>query len=98
MPLLYTPGDPRLGGQVLGKFTTMGDHADRQVMLAFFDRPCRIEGTWAPKGAQFSISMDVNIPGPGLHALAWVKESDAPKRYRLVLDNSLSELQFVTLF
>jgi len=45
-PLVVTPGVHRFYVHKFGRHDYLSDREGRRLMLAFFDRPCRIQGVW----------------------------------------------------
>lgn len=93
-PLVLRPSGSRINvpGR-LGRRDYFTDQERRITYLIFFDRACRIQGALDLGGD--SLTADVEVPGPGLHALV-VVEGEGGKRLVLA-PPSLRALHVVTV-
>ena len=83
-----------MSGSKMGRTTELRDEQGGSHLLAYFDRPCRIEGTGLEKEQQ--VTVDVTISGPGFHLLSYEQGKDGHQR--LVSAGRVPELFLTTLF
>lgn len=96
-PLVVTPGVYRFYVHKLGRYDYLSDREGRRLMLAFFDRPCRIQGVWGTEEGETRLTIDVQVPTSGLHSFVVV--DDEPGKQHVVLGpSSLRDIEVVTVF
>jgi hypothetical protein len=97
LPVVYSEGTGRLGGRFLGSHSFFMDEGEQDVDLMFFDRACHLRGTYQPDGARGTVTVDVEIPGPGFYMLSYVAGLGRDK-YWLVVSPHANTLSLVTRF
>jgi len=95
-PSAYVPGSGRLSGRQLGKRSYLRNEDGTDMLLAFFDRPCRVDGAIDPETRASRIDFDIDIPAAGFYLLSLREES--PHKYRLVTQEQLHKLEVPTSF
>jgi hypothetical protein len=95
-PSAFVPGTGRVTGRQLGRRSYLRNEDGTDLLLAFFDRPCRVEGAIDPETRASRIDFDVDIPAPGFYLLSLREES--PHKYRLVTQEQVHKLEVPTSF
>lgn len=72
----------------LGRLDRLVTHDGTQIVLAAFDRPCRIQGVWDSGNGR--LHADVQVPAPGLYPLMIVEGEDGNAHIRLGSASSLA--------
>jgi hypothetical protein len=93
VPYAYTIGDVRIGARFIGEFSFFRDGDGRPVTLVYFDRACRLEGVMEER-SNWILRADLQIPGPGFHALALAEGLNG--RHQLVLEDAAAVIELVT--
>ena len=80
---------------VLGLRSYFVDAGEQTANLIYFDRACRLEGTFRPNSGQRTVTVDIKIPGPGFYLLSYVA-GVGNEQYWLVLNPHAQMIRLVT--
>lgn len=93
-PLVYAQ-DTGKDEEVLGTRSYFADAGDQSANLIYFDRACRLEGTFRPNSGRRTVTVDIRIAGPGFYLLSYVAGLGQEK-YWLVLNPHAEMIRLVT--
>ncbi|HEY4368513.1 MAG TPA: hypothetical protein VGN07_14850 [Steroidobacteraceae bacterium] len=95
LPLVYSEGSGPLGGRFVGSHSYFMDEGEQDADLMYFDRACHLKGAYQQAVGKRTVTVDIEIPGPGFYLLSYVTGLGRDN-YWLVLSPFASTINLVT--
>jgi len=93
-PLVYAQDNDQ-HDELLGLRSYFEDAGDQSANLIYFDRACKLEGTFHPNSGRRTVTVDIKIAGPGFYLLSYVS-GPSQEKYWLVLNPHAEMIRVVT--
>ena len=95
LPLVYAQAPGKPVPALLGTHSYLMDAGAQVANLIYFDRACRLEGTFRPNSGRRTVTVDIKIDGPGFHLLSYVAGL-GDEKYWLVLSPHAEMINLMT--
>jgi hypothetical protein len=95
LPLVYVQAPGKQTPTLLGKHSYFMDAGRQVANLIYFDRACRLEGTFRPHSGRRTVTVDIGIEGPGFYLLSYVA-GVGNEKYWLVLSPHAELISLMT--
>jgi hypothetical protein len=95
LPVVYVQPPGESNPQLLGTHSYFMDAGAQVANLIYFDRACRLEGTFRPNSGRRTVTVDIKIDGPGFYLLSYVAGLGNEK-YWLVLSPHAEMINLTT--